>query len=462
MELKNLNGNFDIIKKYAPYVTEKFCNYTPGVLYMWQGEEDYEYLEANNTLILRLTNHEKKKVFLFPIGKDVEGALKIMTDIGKIDGGATIMAVSDETAISLVGKCPCMSVSSSRDWADYVYLASDLREFRGKHYNGQRNHINRFLKSYPNYAYKIITPNDIPRLKDFLKNLDFEAQEGTLRAEELKKCYRMLDGMFDIGCVGGYVEVNGKIVAFSIGEVVGDTFYDHIEKGDKNYEGVYQVLVKETANAFCKSVKYINREEDCGDIGLRISKMQYRPIEIKNKNTIRIGTAFCNIKPPVSIKTPRLLIREFLDSDTTDYYALASDVELNKYWGYDYRDDIKGEPPIDYFINGAKQLISRHEEYPLCITLNNKLIGEVTMHNFDHHNGAEIGVRLLPDYHGHGYGAEAVLGVTDYLKNIVGVTKVKAKCYLQNTPSKKTFERLGFKKIGKDDTFYYFESDNLT
>ena len=459
MELKKLNGNFDIIKKYAHLSTEKFCNYTPGVLFMWQGKDDYEYLEVNDTLILRMTNHEKKKVFLYPMGQDIDTALQVMTDIGKVDGGTTIMGVSDETAVALVEKCPCIAVTQSRDWADYVYLASDLKEYRGKHYNGQRNHLNKFLKLYPNYSYKIITPSDIKRLKDFLTQLDFEAPTGSLRAEEKTRCYRMLDGMFDIGCVGGYVEVDGKIIAFSVGEIVGDTFYDHIEKGDKNYEGVYQLLVKETANAFCSGIKYINREEDCGDTGLRISKMQYRPIDIRSKNTVRIGTAFCNITAPVSISTPNLKIREFCDSDTEEYYRLASDVELNKYWGYDYRDDVKGTPPLDYFIKGVYELKSRHEEYPLCITLDDVLIGEVTMHNFDHQGGVEVGIRLLPHYHGRGYGYEALSGVIDYLKSIVKVDYVKAKCYLENVASKKTFEKLGFKRVKKDETFYYFKSE---
>lgn len=447
--------NYDIIKKYMPLSTEKVCNYTPGVLYMWEGKLGYEYLELNDTLILRYTNHNGEKVFLYPIGKDTVGALKTMVDMAKIDG-VTIMAVSDSTAISLVEKYPCIAVSQSRDWADYVYLASDLRDFKGKHYNGQRNHINKFKKNYPEYTYKTVTPSDVEKLKEFLKNLNYQTPVGSLKEEELNRCYRMLDGMFDIGCIGGYIEVNSKIVAFCIGEIVGDTFYDHIEKGDKNYEGVYQVLVQETARAFCTDVKYINREEDCGDIGLRISKMQYRPIEIRAKNTLKIGTAFCKIDTPVSIKTENLLLREFNDSDTEAYYKLAVDVDLNKYWGYDYRDDIKGTPPLDYFINGVRELIARHEEYPLCISFNDKLIGEVTMHNFDLFNGVEVGIRLLKEYQGFGYGKEAVKGVCAYLKDI-GVNCVKAKCFLENTPSKKTFESLGFKYVAKDEKYYYFE-----
>ena len=456
MELKKLNQNFEILKKYTPYIKENFCNYSIGVLYMWQGAEDYEYLEVNDTLILRLTNHKKQKVFLYPIGKDIDGALNVIWEIGKAEGGATIMAVSDNTVMELIEKFPCLSVSSNRDWADYIYNANDLMEYKGKHYNGQRNFYNRFKKKYPNYKYKIIEKRDIARLKEFVKKLDINAPENSLKLEEYKKNYDMLDGMFEVGCVGGYIEVDNKIVAFCVGEIIGNTFYDHIEKGDKTYEGVYQTLVKETATAFCKGVKYINREEDCGDIGLRISKMQYRPVEIKNKNTVKIGTAFCKVKPPVVILTKDLVIREFNENDAEDYYKLSTDIELNKFWGYDYRDDYKGVPPLDYFINGVKELIARHEEYPLCITLNGKIIGEVTMHNFDQKNRAEVGVRILPEYQNKGYGSQAIKCLTDYLIDIVGVSAVKAKCFLENTPSKKMFEKLGFKLVKKDEKYYHF------
>ena len=451
--------NYDIIKKYASLASEKFCNYTLGVLYMWEPKSGYEYIEYNDTLILRFTNHKGEKVFLYPMGHDIEGALKLTYDISKPEGGAKIMAVSNETAIKLASLYPCMSLTESRDWAEYIYKADDLSEYKGKHYNGQRNFYNRFKKRCPDYTYNIITPSDIPRLKTFLDNLDISAPVDSLKADEKQKCYRMLDGMFDIGCVGGYIESNGDILAFCVGETVGDTFYDHIEKGDKSYDGVYQALVKETATTFCKGVKYINREEDCGDIGLRISKMQYRPIEIKAKNTVYIGTAFCNIQAPVTIETENLVIREFNTDDTLDYYALASDIELNKYWGYDYRDDIKGVPPQDYFINGVFELIKKHEEYPLCITLNDKLIGEVTMHNFALDNSVEIGIRLLKDYHGKGFGIKTLKAICNYLKSTVKVSYIKAKCYLENTPSKRNFEKLGFTKIGKDDTYYYFRLD---
>lgn len=41
---------------------------------------------------------------------------------------------------------------------------------------------------------------------------------------------------------GGALRVSGQIVAFSIGEVIGDTLIVHIEKARKEVAGVYEAI----------------------------------------------------------------------------------------------------------------------------------------------------------------------------------------------------------------------------
>ena len=70
----------------------------------------------------------------------------------------------------------------------------------------------------------------------------------------------------------------------SVGEIIKDTLYVHIEKADRSYEGSYQMIVREFArHNVTEDVKYINREEDVGDEGLRKSKAIYHPIELLEK-----------------------------------------------------------------------------------------------------------------------------------------------------------------------------------
>jgi hypothetical protein len=58
----------------------------------------------------------------------------------------------------------------------------------------------------------------------------------------------------------------------------------HIEKADMQYRGAYQVINNEFAKCFAlDGIEYINREEDDGDAGLRISKNSYHPCEVVDK-----------------------------------------------------------------------------------------------------------------------------------------------------------------------------------
>ena len=61
-------------------------------------------------------------------------------------------------------------------------------------------------------------------------------------------------------------------------ERCGETLHVHIEKALYGYEGVYPATVQEFARCFAvDGVRYLNREDDAGDRGLRTSKLQYLP-----------------------------------------------------------------------------------------------------------------------------------------------------------------------------------------
>ena len=88
---------------------------------------------------------------------------------------------------------------------------------------------------------------------------------------------------------GIVIKVEDKIIGLSIGEYVGDMLVIHVEKALTKYKGVYPTLFNEFAKFSKKEgVIFINREDDSGDQGLRMSKTQYKPISIVNKNFIEI------------------------------------------------------------------------------------------------------------------------------------------------------------------------------
>lgn len=177
-------------------------------------------------------------------------------------------------------------------------------------------------------------------------------------------------------------------------------------------------------------------------------------------------TLFDKIKNPV-IKTERLIINDVKPEDKKDYYDLYTDGELNKYWGYDYHEDlpVNEEPSPDYFYGFMTSLKDKREEYSLAIRLKpyknddrgyNKMIGEGVFHNFKENGEVEIGIRLFKKYQGFGFASESVKAMAEYIKKF-NPSVIKAKCFLKNVASKNTLLRSGFKNTGSDNTYLYFE-----
>ena len=192
---------------------------------------------------------------------------------------------------------PNSAAIAARDSFDYLYRAEDLKYFRGKKLSGQRNHVNKFLKTYGNWTFRPIGAGDIPAVKAFLDRYASRWDKSAASFhEDIAKTHEVLDNFSLYDLLGGMLLVEGEIAGFSLGEVLGDTLFTHIEKADRDYEGCYQMLVAQFAQQFAhEGVHFINREDDAGDPGLRTSKLSYHPVSLLEKYTVTVEEpcAYC-------------------------------------------------------------------------------------------------------------------------------------------------------------------------
>ncbi len=173
---------------------------------------------------------------------------------------------------------------------DYLYSAEDLTELRGKKFSGQRNHVSQFMRNCEDWCFKDIHDVNIADVISFFVSGYHAAENPSeFEKEENDEVLEVLNNLDQYAMLGGVLHADGEIVGFSLGEIQNDTLFTHIEKADRNCKGAYPMLVNQFSKYFAgENIKYINREEDMGDIGLRTSKMSYHPVAKLKKYIVEI------------------------------------------------------------------------------------------------------------------------------------------------------------------------------
>ncbi len=290
-----LVDSIEEINRFLSYKEYRTCDSTIGALFMWREYYASEYAICNEMLFMKVKFTNNETCFTIPFGKNtLESALDILVDYSsKQNIPLQFCAVPEEAIETLkVYFNNNIDYSFDRDWSDYIYLAKDLSELKGRKYSGQRNHINKFIKIYPNYQYVNINSDNIKQVIEFYNEYSKNMTKTSDTAiEDNKKTKDLLQYLIEFNLIGGYVQVDGNIIAFSIGEIINDTLYVHVEKALKEFPGSFQMIMNEFAKtSVTDSVIYINREEDTGDLGLRTSKLSYHPHQLLDKYLVT-----CNV-----------------------------------------------------------------------------------------------------------------------------------------------------------------------
>ena len=162
--------------------------------------------------------------------------------------------------------------------------------------------------------------------------------------------------------------------------------------------------------------------------------------------------------PRPHLTTPRLTLDALTPADCGDYAALCRDARRNRWWGYDYRTDWKGEDLDSYFLDVVREDFTKKRAINFAIRLDGKCIGEVLLYRFDGKGGAEEGCRIAPEYGGQGYGVEAFRAVAEWGLYQRHLGHVVTKCFKENDASYKMLSSC-MRKKGEDEKFFYFNKE---
>jgi len=449
------------LRRYYSRCSYGLCEYSAGTKLMWRPVLHPSWAEACGCLII-MNDIDGRYVFDYPVAGpdgDEEGALSAIENYC-IDNGVPlfITVVPESKAHVLLQRYPYSKVSNVRTWMDYIYAAEDLRNFAGRKYSGQRNHINKFRKACPDASFRSLSKEDLPAIEVFWKEYGREFDKSDAKAlRELTLAKNMLRQIGRPWFCGGGIFDGDRLIALSLAEKCANMLIIHIEKALYSYDGVYPALVQAFAVYFSDGVDLINREDDAADRGLRTSKLQYNPLRLAPKYSFQPQNELLfHVKEIPVIQTPRLTLSSFTEDDIQEYNALVLDGERNRWWGYDDVAGLGGPVQPDSFLRVAKQDFENRFAVNFAVRLEEKCIGEAVLYRFNYRGDAELGCRISKEYGGKGYGTEAFAAVADWALYKVHMTRVVAKCYRENTPSYKMLSSC-MRQCGEDETFLYFE-----
>ena len=293
---------YDEIRALLPMLASspsRTCDFTVGGIYLWQRYFMYSRAIAEDTLFIRGVAEDdlSKTAYSLPQGRlRPDESIAMLLGATEAEGGDLLLsAVPEDRLEELYGAADIKGVTELPDWADYLYDIEPMATFAGKAMSKKRNHVNRFRADNPDASFELLTAANAGEALDFLSRHAVPGPDKSLTADfDIMQTADTLRNLDRYPTFEGLVLKTPErgVVAFTVGEVVNDTLYVHIEKMDHEVNGSGESI----SSRFCGLMKerhpellYVNREDSSGDPGLARAKMAYRPCALLRKYNVIIS-----------------------------------------------------------------------------------------------------------------------------------------------------------------------------
>ena len=147
-----------------------------------------------------------------------------------------------------------------------------------------------------------------------------------------------------------------------------------------------------------------------------------------------------------SLKTERLTLRPFCQSDLDDFFAYASVPGVGERAGWiHHQNKSQSQAILNGFIAGKKTFALVDGEGRVIGSLGIEEYNDLEFPEFDAYSGREIGYVLAKDYWGNGLMSEAVKRVVSFCFDELGMDFLLCAHADFNAPSKRVQEKAGFR-----------------
>lgn len=280
----------EIFERFYRYKTSRGCELSFSNNVLWVSHYGTKWNIVENCLVFYNPNRGS---ISFPIGEKPFDTLDVLLKYyEKAEKPFLMHLVTAEQFEALEKQYPGkFAIEYSRDVADYIYEAESLRTLAGKKLHAKRNHINRFVENFPEWRYEEITDENLEECLEMAQKwrVQNKCDEDKEKSAEFCVTLCALKQRKEIGLTGGAIRTRDGIVAFSLGTpLTDDTFVVHIEKAFADVQGAYPIINREFVLHAAAGYRYVNREEDMGEEGLRKAKLSYNPAILLEKGSVRL------------------------------------------------------------------------------------------------------------------------------------------------------------------------------
>lgn len=174
---------------------------------------------------------------------------------------------------------------------DYVYERASLAELPGNRYHAKRNLINGFVRGHQ-WEYRRLSPELVAGARDLAEHWCRRrcGEAGPMSELEVEALKEGLGLVGELGLAAAVVLVAGRVEALAIGErLTAEAAAVHFEKANPDMKGLAQLIVREFAAREFADCRYLNREQDLGDFGLRRAKESYHPAHMVEKFVVALA-----------------------------------------------------------------------------------------------------------------------------------------------------------------------------
>jgi hypothetical protein len=271
-------GDRENLSSHLARFPSEACEMHFANIYLWRHFEHPKFTIIHGNLCILCEPPSEAAYFLPPVGEN-----RIEETIRTCLSSAPRLSRVPEAFVSRYAG-PFRS-EPDRNNFDYVYLADDLIQLKGKKYDGKRNRVRKFER-HNNYHYHRLTREHLTGCSALLE-LWLAAKtsaDASLLGIWRDVIREALDSFEVLGLVGGVFTIEGRVAAFTMGAELGpDTAVIPIEIVDPAYDGLSQLVNREFVKREWVRCRFINREQDLGVPGLRRAKMSYYPHHLIRK-----------------------------------------------------------------------------------------------------------------------------------------------------------------------------------